>query len=63
MFQEMYRLPILEAIDTLTQETRWTMQFPKTSIFKDGEYHFWMFPPLMKSGKDWVLSFRQELQF
>ncbi|MDI1322305.1 MAG: hypothetical protein PSV36_06115 [Algoriphagus sp.] len=63
MFQEMYRLPILEAIDTLTQEVRMTMDFPATSIYRDGEYHFWMFPNLMKSGKDWILSFRQELQF
>ena len=63
MFQEMYRLPILEAIDTLTHESRLTMPFPETSIYRDGEYHFWMFPELLKSGKDWILSFRQELQF
>jgi hypothetical protein len=63
MFQEMYRLPILEAIDTLTQETRMTMPFPETSIYRDGDYHFWMFPELMKSGNDWILSFRNELQF
>jgi hypothetical protein len=63
MFQAMYRLPILEAIDTLTQEVRMTMDFPETSIYRDGEYHFWMFPELMKSGKDWILSFRNELQF
>jgi hypothetical protein len=63
MFQEMYRLPILEAIDTLTHKTRLTMPFPETSIYRDGDYHFWMFPHLMKSGKDWILSFKNELQF
>lgn len=63
MFPGMHRLPILEAIDTLTQETRMTMNFPETSIYRDGDYHFWMFPQLMKSGNEWILFFRNELQF
>lgn len=63
LFQEVYRLPILEAIDTLTQSIRMTMAFPETSIYRDGDYHFWMFPELMKSGNDWILFFRNELQF
>lgn len=63
LFQSVYQLPILEIIDTTTNAMRLTMRFPETSTYKDGKYRFWMFPNVMKSGMDWILSFKNELQF
>lgn len=62
-FQRMYNLPILEVLDTLTMKSRLSMEFPKESIYQDGNYYGWMFPTVIRQEKDWLLFFRGEMKF
>lgn len=62
-FQRIYKLPILEVLDTVSMKSRLTMEFPKESIYQDGNFYGWMFPTVIKNGKDWILFFRGEMQF
>ncbi|WP_268034786.1 hypothetical protein [Algoriphagus sp. PAP.12] len=62
-FQRIYQMPILEVLDTISMKTRLTMEFPKESMYQDGNFYGWMFPTVIKNGKDWILFFRGEMKF
>lgn len=62
-FQRIYKMPILEVLDTISMETRLTMDFPNESMYQDGKFYGWMFPSVIKNGKDWILFFRGEMKF
>ena len=63
MFERIYDSPILEVIDTTSNSSRLTMSFPDGSIYKDGNFHFWMFPTVIRYGTEWLLYFKNELKF
>ena len=63
MFEKIYDSPILEVIDTTSNSSRLTMSFPDGSIYKDGNFHFWMFPTVSRYGTEWLLYFKNELKF
>lgn len=63
MFEKIYNSPILEVIDTTSNSSRLTMSFPEGSIYKDGNFHFWMFPTVSRYGTEWLLYFKNELKF
>ena len=63
MFEKIYNSPILEVIDTTSNSSRLTMSFPDGSIYKDGNFHFWMFPTVSTYGAEWLLYFKNELKF
>jgi hypothetical protein len=62
-FQRIYKMPILEVLDTISMETRLTMDFPNESMYQDGNFYGWMFPTVIKNGMDWLLFFRGEMKF
>lgn len=62
-FQRIYKMPILEVLDTVIMKSRLTMEFPKESMYQDGNFYGWMFPTVIKNGMDWLLFFRGEMKF
>lgn len=63
IMKSVYEKPILEVLNPRTGDFRSTMAFPSTSKFKDGEYHGWPFPTVIKQGDVWLLYFAREYQF
>jgi hypothetical protein len=63
LIKNLYKSPILEVLDTASHTSRFTMPFPPNSIYNDGDYHFWTFPTVVRSGSEWILYFRNELKF
>ncbi|SFB44480.1 hypothetical protein [Algoriphagus aquimarinus] len=59
----MYELPIVELYDSLSGSISQTMNFPKTSIYADGNYYFLPFPTVLKQDDLWYLYFTNELKF
>lgn len=62
-FKRIYESPILEVLDTASNKSRLTMNFPPNSVYRDGNFHFWMFPTVSRYGTEWLLYFRNELKF
>lgn len=58
-----YELPIVELYDSLSGSIYQTMNFPKTSIYSDGNYYFIPFPTVSKQGDLWFLYFMNELKY
>lgn len=63
IFEGIYRQPILQVFDTVSNSSRETMSFPPNSMYNDGNFYFWMFPTVIRSGKEWILYFRNEMKF
>lgn len=63
IFEGVYGQPILEVIDTVSNVGRETMPFPPNSMYSDGNFNYWMFPTIIRSGKEWILYFRNEMKF
>lgn len=63
IFEGIYGKPILEVIDTVSNVSRETMPFPPNSMYSDGNFYFWMFPTVIRSDKEWILYFRNEMKF
>lgn len=59
----LYSEPLIEVLDTITNKTYHTMAFPQTSIYADGNYYFFPFPRIQKSGEKWYLIFANELKY
>ncbi|MFC5625266.1 hypothetical protein [Algoriphagus winogradskyi] len=59
----MYELPIVELYDSLSGSMSHTINFPKTSIYADGNYYFIPFPTVSKQGDFWYLYFMNELKY
>lgn len=62
-FKRIYESPIFEVLDTASNKSRLTMNFPPNSVYRDGNFHFWMFPTVSRYGTEWLLYFRNELKF
>lgn len=62
-FKRIYESPILEVLDTASNKSRLTMNFPPNSVYQNGNFHFWMFPTVSRYGTEWLLYFRNELKF
>ena len=63
MAKNLYTLPILEVMDTLTQKIRYTMDFPQNSMYADGNFYFFPFPMVQQFGDRWYLYFWKELKY
>ena len=63
IFEGIYGQPILEVIDTVSNVDRETMPFPPNSMYSDGNFYFWMFPTVIRSDKEWILYFRNEMKY
>jgi hypothetical protein len=63
MVKGMYYKSFMEALDTLTKQTRPLMPFPKESLYADGNCYFLPFPRVQRFGGQWYLSFLYELKF
>ncbi|EAZ80214.1 hypothetical protein [Algoriphagus machipongonensis] len=59
----LYSVPFLEVLDTVSMERHDTMDFPKTSIYADGNYYFFPFPKIQKLKDKWYLHFDHELKY
>ena len=63
IFKGIYGQPILQVFDTVSNSSRETMAFPPNSMYNDGNFNYWMFPTIIRSGKEWILYFRNEMKF
>ncbi|MBB6325005.1 hypothetical protein FHS59_000620 [Algoriphagus iocasae] len=59
----LYSAPFLEVLDTVSMEKHDTMDFPKTSLYSDGNFYFFPFPKIQKLGSKWYLHFFYELKY
>lgn len=59
----LYSAPFLEVLDTVSMERHDTMDFPKTSLYSDGNFYFFPFPKIQKLGSKWYLHFFYELKY
>lgn len=59
----LHTAPLLEVLDTVSMERHDTMDFPKTSMYVDGNYYFFPFPKIQKLGDKWYLHFLFELKY
>lgn len=63
IFEGIYAQPILQVFDTVSNSSRETMPFPPNSMYSNGDFNYWMFPTVIRTGKEWILYFRNEMKF
>jgi hypothetical protein len=58
-----YQNPLLEIYDPKNGTIRNTMPFPPNTIYSSGDFYSWMFPKIIKTENEWLVSFMAERKY
>jgi len=58
-----YQNPLLEIYDPKNGTIRNTMPFPSNTVYSSGDFYSWMFPKIIKTENEWLVSFMAEMKY
>lgn len=58
-----YQNPLVEIYDPKNGTIRNTMPFPPNTVYSSGDFFSWMFPKIIKTENEWLISFMAEMKY
>lgn len=58
-----YQNPLLEIYDPQKGTIRNTMPFPPNTVYSSGDFYSWMFPKIIKTENEWLVSLMAEMKY
>lgn len=63
LMTKIYQNPLLEIYDPKNETIRNTMPFPPNTVYSSGDFYSWMFPKIIKTENEWLVSFMAEMKY